>query len=71
MAKCSSVWKLDTHNTLHADYTKIVNGIIFEVCFISLSYLEAEGMEKTYKIKQEEIACAVPLTNSQQVLGTV
>ncbi len=31
------------------------------------SCLEAEGMEKTYKFKQEDIATAVPLASSLQV----
>ncbi len=30
-------------------------------------YMEAEGMEKTYKFKQEDIADAVPLASSLQV----
>ena len=30
-------------------------------------YLEAEGMEKTHRFKQEDIAESVPLANSRQV----
>lgn len=32
-------------------------------------YLEAEGTEKTFRFKQEDIAAAVPVANSQQVCG--
>ena len=31
------------------------------------SYLEAEGLERTFKFKQEDIAAAVPLASSLQV----
>ena len=31
------------------------------------SYLEAEGMERTQKFKQKDIAAAVPLANSLHV----
>ena len=34
-----------------------------------IRYLEAEGSEKTYKIKQEDIAAVVPVGSSQQVLA--
>ena len=31
--------------------------------------LEAEGTEKTFRFKQDDIAAAVPVANAQQVCG--
>ena len=40
-------------------------------CTYSHRCLEAEGMEKTHRFKQEDIAESVPLANSQQVCTPV
>ena len=37
------------------------------MCTIPCSYLEAEGMEKTYKFKQTEIADAVDLNTANKI----
>lgn len=41
-----------------------VEGWSIYLCFI-LRYVEAEGVEKTYRYHQKEIASAVPLANQQ------
>lgn len=42
--------------------------VVMLTCGYSMHrYLEAEGIEKTFRFKQEDIAAAVPVTNSQQV----
>ena len=40
-------------------------------CTYSHRCLEAEGMEKTHRFKQEDLAESVPLANSQQVCTPV
>lgn len=35
--------------------------------YFNLSFLEAEGLESTYRFKQEDIANVVPVSSGQQV----
>ena len=47
-----------------------VSSVCFSSSYTSMhvcSYLEAEGLERTFKFKQEDIAAAVPLASSLQV----
>ena len=44
----------------HISFTDLLSFNVF-------SFLEADGMEETFKFKQEDIAAVVPLANSQQV----
>ena len=48
---------------------QIANGVANIVSYHR--YLEAEGIEKTYRYKQKDIATAVPLASSLQVSSTV
>jgi len=59
----SHLWKSNLHSNHAAKKAARMELLLQE----EPGHLEAEGMEKTYRFRQEDIAAAVPLANKMQV----
>ena len=68
---CSSKehhWTFALHCTLTLCPVWVKTSLFGNVCFLFGRYLEAEGLEKTFKFKQKNIADVVDVTSARKVI---